>query len=189
MGIFLGLGVLAWAFMSGPSEDGMNHILAAEKAYAQSMSTTDIEAKLRIAETDKSLSVEGRSRITDLRNKLAERDKKNALDRHNSVGTTFAQKKLRNYVDRYLAEDVDPPKARVFMDRAAEFKQRWPEHPERDWVERQERRFTTVVDMSLPPTWEDVSWKAESLTYAKPRDYQQAFAAIDAYLATCTDDG
>ena len=187
-GIFLGLGVLGWAFMSGPKSTGANHILAAEKAFADGMSSTDVNKKLGLAEQDSGLSVEDRNRIAVLRDRLTERDKKTALDLHNNVGTVYAQKKLRNYADKYLSGEVDPAKARVFMERAALFHERWPDHYETDWVERQERRFSAVVDMSKPPTWEDVAWQAEALTYAKPRDYERAFEAIDAYVATCTDD-
>lgn len=188
-GVVLGVGVLGWAFMSGQgAASGATMIFAAEKAFANGMSTNDVESKLRLAEEDSGLSVEERNRIAKLREQLKERDAQSALDLHNNVGTEYAQTKLRNYVDRYLSEEVEAPKARVFLERAEVFRDRWPEHPELDWVGRQERRLASVADLSKPPTWEDVAWKAEALTWAKPRDYALAFAAIDDFVAEHADE-
>jgi len=189
-GIFLGLGVLGWAFMSGVNKpnSATTMIAAAEKAYAQGFGSTDVETKLRLAEADSSMSAEQRVQIKDLRQRLKVRDAEVALATHNILGTTYMQKKLKNYSDRYLTGKPDKPKARVFLQRCVVFKQRWPEHPEMDWVERQERRFAGFVSLSDAPTFEDVAWEAEALTYAKPRDYKMAFDALDSFMATASGD-
>jgi hypothetical protein len=189
-GILLGLGIVGWAFMQGANKASTagNMIFAAEKALSQGMSSTDIEKKLRLAEEDSSISAEQRLRINQLRADLKVRDAQTALDLHNNVGTEYVQKKLRNYTSKYLEGEPDPPKARVFLERAKVFHERWPEHPEMDWVLRQERRFAAVADLSKPPNYADVAWKAESLTYAKPRDYTLAFQALDAFIAGAADD-
>ncbi|MDF1800781.1 MAG: hypothetical protein P1V81_16520 [Planctomycetota bacterium] len=184
-GLLVGLAVLGWAFMSSTNKgsSASTMIFAAEKALADGMSSNDVNTKLKKAEADSGVTAEQRIRINELRALLKERDKQTALDVHNSVGTVFVEKKLRNYSQKYLEGDPEPAKARVFLERCKEFHERWPEHQETDWVERQERRFKTIVDLSQPPTLADVTWKAEALTYAKPRDYTMAFRALDSFIA------
>lgn len=187
-GIFLGVAALGWMFMSGVNKpnSATTMIAAAEKAYAQGMGRTDVETKLRLAEADPSMSAEQRVQVKDLRERLKVRDAEVALATHNMLGTTYLQKKLKNYSDKYLSGKPDKPKARVFLQRCKVFKQRWPEHPEMDWVKRQEARFAGFVNLNDPPTFEDVAWEAEALTYAKPRDYTKAFEALDKFIATAS---
>jgi len=187
-GLLVAIAIGAWAFMSGVNapNSATTMIAAAEKAYAQGMGSTDIEKKLRSAEADPSMSAEESLQIKDLRARLKVREAEVALAAHNLVGTTYLQKKLKNYADKYLTGTPDKSKARVFLQRCQVFKQRWPEHPEMDWVERQERRFAGFVNLTDPPSFADVTWEAEALTYSKPRDYTLAFRALDKFAASAT---
>jgi hypothetical protein len=52
------------------------------------------------------------------------------------------------------------------------------------WVDRYETRFRGIVDLSAPPTYADVAFEIESLTWAKPRDYEEAFAILERFIQT-----
>jgi hypothetical protein len=75
---------------------------------------------------------------------------------------------------------------REFLMRTKEFKERWPDHPDRDWVDRQEKRFKGLVNLADPPTYADVEWQVECLTKTNPKFFAEAFAAIDAFIATAS---
>ena len=189
-GILLAIAIGAWAFMSGvnATSGATTMIAAAEKSYSDGMGSTEVERKLRMAEADPDMTAEESLQVKDLRARLKVRDAEVALAAHNLVGTTYLQKKLKNYADKYLSGSPEKPKARVFLQRCELFKQRWPEHPEMDWVDRQERRFAGFVSLADAPSFADVAWEAEALTYAKPRDYTQAFEAIDRFVRTASPD-
>ena len=43
-------------------------------------------------------------------------------------------------------------------------------------------RYGRLVDLSAPPTYADVAFEVESLTWAKPRDYRQAFEVLQRFI-------
>lgn len=98
----------------------------------------------------------------------------------NKQGNDYFETQLRRYVDGYL-EDNGRPQARVLMKRIESFRDRWPTHPEIDWCDRMKRRFGPIAEMSSPDTWEDVAWEVKTLTWAKPRYYRDAFAALERF--------
>lgn len=96
----------------------------------------------------------------------------------NVGGTEYLQTQLKNFESQRLAPKPDLPKVRVFVKRCDEFLERWPQHPERDWVERMKTRYSSLYDLSARPTFEDIAYEAETLTWANPRDYKQAIALV-----------
>ena len=77
-------------------------------------------------------------------------------------------------------------RARVFVARCREFKQKWPEHPEIDWVDRYQARFEPIARLDEPPTYADVAYDVETLTWAKPRDYARAFAVLGDFMKSAS---
>jgi len=106
----------------------------------------------------------------------------------NAAGTKYLDTLLKKYEGLYLQGKPEPAKVRLFLQRCRTFRERWPKHPEMDWVERQERRFGGYVDMNAPLTWEDVSWQVRDLTDGMPRNYAAALALIDELLTRVTGE-
>ena len=106
----------------------------------------------------------------------AEEEFKNA-----SAGQAYFESQLKAFVSRYMAGKITSPEARVFLKRARYFREHWPSHPELDWVTRQESRFKAAIDLGKPPTYDDVAFEVESLTWASPRNYREAFAVATAF--------
>jgi hypothetical protein len=103
----------------------------------------------------------------------------------NARGSDWFEFKLEDYEKRYLAGDPSGPVIRVFLERCAEFRERWPKHPELVWVDRQEKRFASF-DLARPLTWPDIEWKAKVLTNARPRNYKEAFELLEGFGSTLT---
>jgi hypothetical protein len=100
------------------------------------------------------------------------------LAQHNMRGNVFLAQQLKNFEQNRLRGEARRPQARVFIQRCEEFKRRWPQHPELDWVERMEERFRPVAALDQPPTFEDIAFEAETLTWANPRDYRTAIPLV-----------
>jgi hypothetical protein len=124
------------------------------------------------------------ARVEAVRAEIARMRAERARELENERGSVWFQFKLEDYEERYLGGDPELARVRLFLERCAEFRERWPEHPELDWVERQERRFANLVDLDDAPAWPDVEWKAKVLTNARPRDYKQAFELVEAFRET-----
>jgi len=101
-------------------------------------------------------------------------------DARNIAGNAWFDSQLQNYVDGYL-EDNGRPQARVLLQRIATFRKRWPTHPKLEWCGRMEQRYASIADLASPPTLADVEWEVKTLTWAKPRDYKAAFAAMASF--------
>jgi hypothetical protein len=107
------------------------------------------------------------------------------IDLHleNESGTRYLDTLLKKYEGLYLQGTPEPAKVRLFLKRCRTFRERWPRHPEMDWVQRQEARFGGYVDMNAPMTWADVSWEVKDLTDGMPRNYVTALGLIDELLS------
>ena len=141
----------------------------------------EAENRLDLIPVEATLSPIQRADITALREEIAERRAQAEIDVANLRGTEYLNGMLVKYEAKYLAGDPEPAKVRLFLKRCQEFRERWPLHPELDWVGRQERRFAGFVDLSSPPTWEDVQWEIFYLTGGAPRNYAASFAMLDEY--------
>ena len=100
----------------------------------------------------------------------------------NQRGTTYLDSKLKKFESMRLTRSKELPKVRVFLQRLKYFQERWPSHPELDWVKRTERRYQEIDDLSEPPDFEDIAFEAETLTWAAPRDYKQCMKLLNDYL-------
>jgi hypothetical protein len=107
---------------------------------------------------------------------------------HNQAGTEYLETQLKKFERQRLQGQPAPERVRVFLKRCRHFRDTWPTHPDLGWVTRHETRFKRFVDLSVPPTFQDVAYEVKTMTWAKPRDYALAFALIDDFLATVGGD-
>lgn len=127
--------------------------------------------------------------IADLRATIQQRMAETSEHAHNATaGKNYFDTQLKGFVDRYMAGQITSPEARVFLKRARYFRENWPTHPDLDWVTRQEARFKGAIDLSKPPTFADVQFEVESLTWSYPRKYNEAFAVARAFQASAQGD-
>jgi hypothetical protein len=140
------------------------------------------EENLAQAESGGRLDALTQARIADLRARIAMRKAEVDLLIQNNAGTNFLDTRLKKYEEKFLSGTPDPVKARLFLERCKEFRERWPKHPEMPWVERQEARFRGVIDLSKPKTWPEVAWEVEDLADEMPCNYAKMLALVDEFL-------
>jgi hypothetical protein len=141
-----------------------------------------------IDDANQDVSPEVARKAQDLLAKIAEHRSDAELRVHNVEGTKWMETQLKRFVDERLQGDPKPERVRVFLMRCKEFRERWPGHPEMDWVDRYEERFSSFVDLSAAPTFADVEYEVQTLTWAMPRNYRKAFAVLDAFLADASPE-
>ncbi len=188
LGGLLVVGALGWGFMSGANAGGSarSNIDAARRVMEKGDSLPSVEIKLGLALADGNITKAERAEIEEVRKELNIRQADMLENERNMVGTKYLDKKLKKYADKHLTGDPSHPQARVFMERCKIFRERWPTHPEMDWVDRNERRFASLVDLRVPPTWEDLSWKLDRLVLGQPKEYDKAFEALDQFDLTAS---
>jgi hypothetical protein len=106
----------------------------------------------------------------------------------NLEGNRYLESMLKNFENDYLQGKADRPKVRVFLKRIDEFKRRWPEHPDMGWADRMYERYAPLADLKSPPVFADVEFEVKSLTWANPRNYKEAFVALDRFMASAGPD-
>jgi hypothetical protein len=121
-------------------------------------------------------------RANELRSRLGELRRQLEIDSSNRLGDKYFDVKLERYEKKWLAGTPSAPKIRLFLERCREFRERWPEHPRLDWVDRNEARFRGHVDLSTPRTWDDVTWELNYLVDQPTRNYALAVRLVDAFL-------
>lgn len=127
--------------------------------------------------------------IAELRAKIEARIAETAEHAHNATaGKNYFDTQLKGFVESYMSGQITSPEARVFLKRARYFRENWPTHPDLEWVTRQEARFKGAIDLSKPPTFADVQFEVESLTWSFPRKYDEAFAVAQAFQASAQGD-
>jgi len=107
---------------------------------------------------------------------------------HNKWTQDFLEPQLKRFEREYLKGTPGTPRVRVFLKRIRHFKENCPQHPDMGWVDRMQERYGRIVDLDDPPTLDDVAFEIESLTWAKPRDYKQAFEVLDGFLDGASGD-
>ena len=130
------------------------------------------------------VSQAGLTTLAAYEKELANRDRTASEKVRNAYGDGYLQTQLKNYENSYLKGKSDiRAKARVFIHRARWFLREYPTHPETPWIERMVKRYEGPAAITEAPTLEDVTWEAHTYTWAKPRDYKAAFAALEGFRA------
>ncbi len=124
-----------------------------------------------------------RKQIETLESEMDAIDRDLVLDReHRREAEDYRTTQLEGFMKARLVGDNPPrERVRVFLKRLREFRQRWPQFPDMDWIDRHERLYSRLVDLNDPPTFKDVAYEVETLTWAKPRDYRQAAGIVRAF--------
>lgn len=125
-------------------------------------------------------------KLESLRDDIADRLAQKDLDLHNMDGTNYRNVKIEKYEQFYLQGSPDRSRVRVFLKRCKYFQERWPQHPDLDWVKRQEKRFQGFVSLGDPPTYDDIAWEIECLTKTNPKYYKESFEIVDDFVADAT---
>ncbi|MCC7014748.1 MAG: hypothetical protein IT454_19455 [Planctomycetes bacterium] len=146
------------------------------------------EQDLRLIPEPEKLSDLQRGEIEKLKQQIAEGRKAGDLAARNDAGSDFLQTQLINFEQQRLSSKIEKPVVRVFMKRLAEFERRWPDHPEMEWVRRKKERYSDMVDLSKPATFPELKFEIESLTWAQPRNYKEAFAVLNRWLESAKGD-
>lgn len=154
--------------------------------YMRTASWESARRELERIPRDAALSEEVLAEIDALRAELDERRDDSRRAELEQRGTKWAQTFLRDYEKNYLAGSPDPSRVRVFLKRARQFRERYPDHPELDWVARQESRFRDVVSLDDPPTFADVEFEVTLLTQGRPREYDEAARVLDRFATVAT---
>lgn len=181
-----GVAFLLW-FRSVKHEAGEGEGMAMNKLRAaeQAAETADFASALReLAEIPATaMTPEQSARKEAMQRDFLARQAEVETSVANLSGTKYLDAMLKKYEAAYLQGEPDHAKARLFLKRCRVFRERWPTHPETDWVRRQEARFAGYVNLALPPTWEDVQWEVKDLTEGAPRNYVAALGLLDELLS------
>lgn len=143
------------------------------------------EAEFAKVDAQADLSADWLTSFRGLREKLKKQNAAGKRVTDNSGGTVFLEKQLKNYINKYLTKN-GRSEARVFVKRADDFIERWPTHSDLDWVKRMRAQFATVGRMDEEPTLQDVTWEANTLTWAYPRNYKGAFQVLSDFEASAS---
>ena len=111
-------------------------------------------------------------------------------DRHDvhDVGTQWMNTFLEKYEVKFLQGNPAPERIRLFLERCRGFRKRWPDHPQMEWVDRQESRFEGAVNLSAPMDLAFVKWKMRFFVDARPRYYDDAFELLDEFEGIASPD-
>lgn len=132
------------------------------------------------------LSPEWKTEYERMRGLIAANQSSSSQGLRDAEATREWQNQLENYFTTHLEGKATRPKARIFVRRLQSFRERYPSHEKRDWVDRMYTRFAPVAQLEDPSTLEDVQWEVNRYTIAKPKRFKEAQIAVDQFLATAT---
>ena len=186
--------VVAFLFVKkafeGQAELGAGSVLATLNAVEEHVEHGNLEIaerKLDGIPAAQALGEADAARVARLRTAIEEARGELALDSENLRGTKWFERMLERYEKKWLGGNPQPHKVRLFLERAEEFKQRWPKHPRMEWLLRHERRFEGAVDLDAPLTDDDVDWQLKYLIDQETRNYAAALELIETYMRTATE--
>lgn len=131
------------------------------------------------------LDPEWREKFEALRKEAEDRLATQTVAATNTGGTEYLDTQIKRFETKRLDGNAKP-NVRVLLLRMHEFIDRWPTHDERDWVERRITRYSKIVDLDDPPSYDDVAYEVKTMTWASPRDYLGALAILDKFSATAS---
>lgn len=180
--LYFGKGFLASSTASTFSPVG------AEQRFRDFMKDADTKgAELVLVEFENAeLTPEWKAKLAEMKaevGRLAQTASKGAVDME---ATKYWQNQLSNFADRFLAGAASRPEARVFVKRLKWFRDTYPNHEQREWVDRMLSRYESIAQLATPSTFKDLEFEVKMLTQAKPRKYPEAFAEIETFLAQAT---
>lgn len=100
----------------------------------------------------------------------------------------WADSRLINYADSSWDPKSNRAHARLFMKRARWFTSEYPTHPYNDKIRRLMDRIGPVAEPGTPTQLEDVRVDVWGSTAAEPKDFGDAFDAIDKFAQSASPD-
>lgn len=187
--VFFAVGVLVVIQMLGNYADSSQEEAFDAKTSLARLEEALAEGNVGKAETemakverhDAELTPEWRERFAGIRAQTRKLSSKSLVLADNLAGTRYLDNQLRKYEKNYLAPQPTRPRARVFVKRAKDFLERWPDHPDLEEVRNKLRRWEPTAEPSQPANLQDLIWEAKTLTWAFPRDYEAALALLEGY--------
>ena len=187
--LFFAVGVLVVIQMLGNYADSSQEEAFDAKTSLARLEEALAEGNVGKAETemakverhDAELTPEWRERFAGIRAQTRKLSSKSLVLADNLAGTRYLDNQLRKYEKNYLAPQPTRPRARVFVKRAKDFLERWPDHPDLEEVRNKLRRWEPTAEPSQPANLQDLIWEAKTLTWAFPRDYEAALALLEGY--------
>ncbi|HPF13373.1 MAG: FHA domain-containing protein [Planctomycetes bacterium] len=85
-------------------------------------------------------------------------------------GSKYISERLDTFANKYLKYN-GRPEAREYLRRADVFLKQYPDHPDRDRVERLRAQYAKYAQANEPSTLEDLMFELKFLTGGQPRDY------------------
>jgi hypothetical protein len=177
------------AVFRASAESGASPVTARVAAAREHLDVGNLdlaEERLDLIGAESDPTPEERARIAALREEIGERRAQGDVDETHRIGSNYLATMLQKYEQNHLQGNPDPAKVRLFLKRCLYFQDRWPRHPDGDWVRRQMSRFQGTIDLAAPPTFDDLAWEVRSLTNTMPRDYRSALALVDEFLKGAT---
>lgn len=189
LGVALAIGIFA-RFVApamfgdaAPEFAPLAHYHRANKALA----TGDYEEALAALDTvpaELELDPVMAGQMADLRAIIEQEIVTRDLRLYNALGDAFLTTQLKRFESEHLQGLPQRPAVRVFLVRAAEFEERWPEHGQLDWVHRMQKRYSSNISLTDPPSFEDVEFEVYLLNRADPRDFAEMFRALERFRAS-----
>lgn len=170
-----------WRTADTTQYDPYERLRVAKEAYE---SAYNERALVELDRVDLARAPELAPQVEELRKRIASKDDAAKLTAWNAEGSTELENQIRGFFQKRMQGDNVPrERARVFVKRCREFRAKWPQHPEISWVERYQARFEPIARLDEPATYTDVAYDAETLTWAKPRDYASAFKVVRDFMS------
>ncbi len=170
-------------------EEVANKTLQHARELVKVAKWSEVETELSHITPEFAARTDFKSQIENIRKSIDDAHKQARADADLYAGNDWLKVKLKDFDNNYLQGKIDEPAARLFVKRCRFFRQRWPAHPEMDWVTRNEARFDGVIDLSKPPTWADVEFEVKVLSYRiQLPDYREVFKLFDEFRPHASAD-
>lgn len=129
------------------------------------------------------------ARSDELRGEIARQRAELDANVQAALGDDWWREHLERFDKLFLRGTPKPGAVRFFLERLAQFEQRWPGHPRSDWVDRMQERYSQVANLEALPAIEDLEFKVWFYTTEDPRDWEQALTAIEDFVRRASGRG
>jgi hypothetical protein len=122
------------------------------------------------------------ARVAALRAEIEQRARERQRDAHERLGDAWKREHLDEFEQSHLHGTPEPGAIRFYLERLAEFAERWPEHREIEWARRMQQRYAPMASLAQPPAIADLAFAVRFHTRAEAQDWASALAAIGEFL-------
>ncbi len=182
------LGFAGWKLFSSTPSTNPDLILQTAENMLQSRERTRLTKLLDSLPPAGELSAAQRARLEKIRSDFANQRSSTSEAGENVAGFRFFDEKVMRYHAEHIEGQVDVRKARYFLELCAEFRERWPTHPELEWIDAEQERLAVHASLDSAPTLPQLDWCVKSWTGGSPKRFVEAFRLVDQFLDDCGAD-